>query len=229
MAALRWMLAGAVLAAAVLSPARALAQGDASVDLQVTDGETGAPLAGATVRLNGVVRAVSDTTGRVFLLGLVPGRHQLDVAMLGRRAVSPEIEIAGGETLNLEVVLEPEAVELPGVEVSSARGGGSAMHGRSRRGGWHVGRDEIARSRATRLSELLVRVGALRPNGHLRQADCRPRLVADRIVLGETSLDIFPVQDLEAVEVFSVGAVPAEYGGSLAGQCGVVVVWTRHQ
>ncbi|HEV7587521.1 MAG TPA: carboxypeptidase regulatory-like domain-containing protein [Longimicrobium sp.] len=215
-------------ACAVLSRTPALAQGDASVDLQVTDGETGAPLAGATVRVDGVVRAVSDTTGRVVLVGLERGRHLLDVAMLGRRTVSPEVEIAGGEALILEVVLETEALEMPEMVVSAERGGASAVRGRGR-GGRRIGRDEIARSGATRLGELLVRVGALQPDGRVRQARCGPRVVADEIVLGETDLDIFPVQDVEAVEVFSIGAVPPEYGGTLAGVCGVVAVWTRHQ
>ena len=48
-------------------------------------------------------------------------------------------------------------------------------------------------------------------------------------MLAETDLDIFPIQDVEAVEVFSIGGVPPEYGGSLAGVCGVVAVWTRYK
>ena len=225
----RALAATLVAACAVLSSAPALAQGNASVDLQVTDGETGAPLAGATVRLDGVIRAVSDTTGRVVLLGLEPGRHLLDVAMLGRRAVSPEIEIARGESVVLEVVLESEAVVLPGVEASSRRRSASVIRAGRGRGGRRIGRNEIARSTATRLGELLIRLGALQPDGHLRQARCGPRVVADGIMLGDTDLDIFPVQDVEAVEIYSIGGVPPEFGGSLAGVCGVVAVWTRHQ
>jgi hypothetical protein len=227
---LRRMLAAVVVAICIaLSPAAVLAQGDASVDLQVTDGETGGPLAGATVRLDGVVRAVSDTTGRVVLLGLEPGRHLIDVTMLGRHTVSPEIEIARGDALVLEVVLETEDVALPEVKASSRRRSASVIRAGRGRGGRHIGRNEIARSTTTRLGELLIRLGALQPNGHLRQARCAPRVVADGVVLGETDLDIFPVQDVEAVDVFSIGAVPPEYGGTLAGVCGVVAVSTRHQ
>jgi len=226
----RRLLAGLALAAGVLAHAPARAQGgDAAVDVQVTDGGTGAPLPGATVRLDGVARAVSDTAGRVFLSGLEPGRHQLDVVMLGRRPVSPEIEIVGGEVLSLEVVLDEEAVELPVVEASAVRdttAGGRAI--RNRRVGRYIGRDEIARSRVHRLSELLVQLGVLQPTGRLRQTSCVPHLVADGIALGETSIDIFPVQDLEAVQVFT-SDVPPEFGGTSGGACGVIALWTRHK
>jgi hypothetical protein len=199
------------------------------LDVIVTDANTGEPLPGATVRLDGVMRAVSDTLGRAFLSGLEPGRHQLDVAMVGRRTVSPEIEIVGGEVLSLEVVLDEEAVEIPGVEALGVRDTtnklGAIPH---RHVGRYIGRDEISRSRVRRLSELLVQLGVLQPTGRLRQTACIPRLVADGIVLGETGIDIFPVQDLEAVQVFT-SDVPPEFGGTSGGACGVIALWTRHK
>ncbi|HKP76991.1 MAG TPA: carboxypeptidase regulatory-like domain-containing protein, partial [Longimicrobiaceae bacterium] len=198
-----------------------------AVDLQVTDGDTGAPLAGATVRLDGVPRAVSDTLGHVLIAGLTPGRHLMDVMMLGRRPVSPEIEVAGGEVLALEVVLDYDAVQLDPVEVTAPRrhaGGGAAYRGSGR---W-FGRDEILGTGARKLSELLVIVGAIQPNGRMRQARCAPRIIADGILISGGNLDLFPVQDIEAVQVFTNGSVPPEYGGTMSG-CGVVVVWTRHK
>ena len=225
---LRRLLALAAAAACACLPARAWAQGgEAAVDLQVTDGETGAPLAGATVRLDGVPRAVSDTLGRVLLHGLAPGRHLMDVAMVGRRPVSPEIEVAVGEVLALEVVLDYDAVQLDPVEVTSPRrhgGGGAAYRGMGR---W-FGREEILRSGARKLSELLVIVGAIQPNGRMRAARCGPRVFADGILISGGNLDVFPVQDIEAVQVFSNSNVPPEYGGTASG-CGVVMVWTRHK
>jgi len=227
---MRRVLAGLALAVMAFAhaPARAQGAGDASVDVQVTDAETGAPLAGATVQLDGVPRALSDSTGRIVIRGLGPGRHLLEVFMVGRRAVTPEIEIAGGEVLSLEVVLEPEAVHLPEVEVISVRGGTAEARAVRRGGGRYLGRAEIARSGARRLSELLIRIGALQPNGHLRQARCAPKLVADGVLITGADIDIFPIQDLDAVEIYSIGVVPPEFGGSVAGNCGIVAVWTRH-
>jgi hypothetical protein len=227
--AMRRGLAGLALAAAVLAHAPARAQGaQASLDLQVVDTESGEPLAGAIVHLDGIPRAVSDSTGRVVIRGLGPGRHLLQVFMLGHRASAPEIEIAGGEVVPLVVELEPEALVLPGVAGTSVRGGTAESRGVRRGGGWYLGRAELERSGARRLSELLIRIGALQPNGHLRQARCAPKLVGDMQEIPGADIDFFPIQDLDRVEVYSVSALPPEFGGSVAGNCGIVAVWTRH-
>jgi len=163
----------------------------------------------------------------VLISGLAPGRHLMDVAMVGRRPVSPEIDVAGGEVLALEVVLDYDAVVLDPVEVTSPRrhsAGGASYRGSGR---W-FGRDEILRTGARKLSELLVIVGAIQTNGRMRQARCAPRIIADGMLISGGNLDVFPVQDIEAVQVFSNGSVPPEYGGTMSG-CGVVVIYTRHK
>ncbi|HYH78789.1 MAG TPA: carboxypeptidase regulatory-like domain-containing protein [Longimicrobium sp.] len=112
-------------AAALLWAHPARAQDRASIDLRVTDGETGASLPGASVRLNGVSAGVSDARGALRLLASGAGTHQLEVSMLGRRTVSPQLELAPGRALNLEVVLEPEEVRLPAMQViARSRGPG---------------------------------------------------------------------------------------------------------
>jgi hypothetical protein len=229
-AALRRMLAGLVLAAAALVHAPALAQGGATVELRVIDKETGAPLAGAAVRLNGVRRAVSDTTGYALLAGLEPGRHELEVVMVGRRTDSLVVQLAARDVLPLEVMLEMKPVVLPELGVvAPPRPPPGAREPRRWGGGRYYDRALIERMRIRRLSQLLVRIGAMQSNRRGQQASCVPRLVADGIVLGETSVDIIPVQDVEAVEVFSNGDMPPEFGGTTAGVCGLVAVWTRHK
>lgn len=222
------VLAGLALAATVLVHAPVRAQGTfASLDLQVIDAESKAPLAGATVHLDGVPRAVSDGTGRVFLRGLEPGRHQLEVVMLGRRPDDSEIEIGGGWILSLQVELAPQPVALPGVVVTRERGGRAEGRGARRRSRWHVERAEIASSGARRLSELLIRKGALQPNRHIRS--CAPSIVIDRQRMVDFDMDAIPIHDVETVDVYPIGFVPSEYGGIVAGNCGIVVVRTRHK
>lgn len=111
----------AVAAAAALLcayPARAQ-EGPAAIDLHVTDGETGAPLPGASVRLDGATAGVSDARGALRLAVARAGTHLLEVSMLGRRTVSPQVELASGNALNLEVVLEPDVVPLPPMAVTA--------------------------------------------------------------------------------------------------------------
>jgi hypothetical protein len=221
------MLAGLVLAV-LFAHAPALAQGGASVELRVTNSETGAPLAGARVHVNGVTRAVSDTTGHAFLAGLEPGRHAMVVSMFGHRTDSLEIVIAGSEVMTLEVALVTEPIVLPQLPIlARPRPAKGAREPRRFGGGRYYDRALIERMRIRRLSQLLVRIGM--PPYRQGQQPCVPRLVADGIMLGETSVDIFPIQDVEAVEVFSNGDMPPEFGGTVAGVCGLIAVWTRHK
>ncbi len=100
------------------APARAQQQ-PAVIALRVLDGETGAPLPGASVRLDGVGAGVSDARGQLRLSSVAAGAHRLEVSMLGRRTVQPEVELAPGRQLNLEVVLEDGAVPLPPMAVTA--------------------------------------------------------------------------------------------------------------
>jgi hypothetical protein len=224
------MLAALVLAAAVLVHPPALAQGGASVELRVIEKETGTPLARAEVRLNGVMRARSDTAGYAFLAGLEPGRHELEVVMVGRRTDSLVVQVAAGDVVPLEVMLEMKPVVLPelGVVAPPRRAPG-VREPRRWGGGRYYDRALIERMRIRRLSQLLVRIGAMQPSRRGQQVPCVPRLVVDGIMLGETSVDIIPVQDVEVVEVFSNGDMPPQFGGTSAGVCGLVAVWTRHK
>ena len=64
-AALRRLALAATAALLWAHPAHA--QERATLDLLVTDGETGAPLPGASVRLDGVSAGVSDARGALLL------------------------------------------------------------------------------------------------------------------------------------------------------------------
>jgi hypothetical protein len=187
---------------------------------------------------------VSDPRG-VLHLGTLAGRHRLEVAMLGRRAVAPEVELVAGAALSLEVVLEPDVVPLQPMEVIArvrpARGDGE-------------GRDRATagmREREALLAALEVHANALTeltaPVRDPLVPQVRGRLVAD-----PTSDDAAPggqppgescVPDLfvDGVAVEYNGAVylgdlaqaepdprdgPPQFG-EVTSKCGAILIWTR--
>jgi len=243
------LVAALLLLAAV--PVRA--QSGGTVELVVTDPDTGAPLPGASVRVDGDPAGVSDSGGRVRLDGLAAGAHFIDVEMVGRHSMQPQVEVSPGQTLELEVLLEAADVRLPEVEVEAQpdEGPGNAISrafARTRGTGILISRGQIERSRARRLSELLGKVPGVRivygsggavatlqgsggpdpisSGGSIGQR-CVAQVYMDGVLLRSPSLDIVAIQDLAAVEVY-LHVVPAEYSGSNSG-CGVIVLHTRTQ
>jgi hypothetical protein len=106
---LRAALAAACLAA--LAPGGALAQ-RAAVSGYVRDARTGETLLGANVVVVGAARgAATNTSGFYSLAGLDPGTDTLAFSFLGYRALREVVALAPGEARQLDVALEPEAVE----------------------------------------------------------------------------------------------------------------------
>ncbi|HEX6747056.1 MAG TPA: carboxypeptidase regulatory-like domain-containing protein [Longimicrobium sp.] len=248
---LRSLLCAAALAAALLLGARpAAAQTRGTVELIVTDAETGAPLSGARVRVDGEVRGTSDAAGRVLLEELDAGSHLLTVEMIGRRALQPQVELAPGQVLELEVMLDSDAIPMPAITARAepvADGGSAVAQALSRRrgSGIFIGREQIRRSRASRISDLLGKVPGVRvvygssgavasfPGGAPAAAlggaghRCVAQVYLDGVLMRTPAVDIVAVQELESVEVY-LRVIPAEYGGGNSG-CGVIVLRTRTQ
>ncbi|HSU15804.1 TonB-dependent receptor [Longimicrobium sp.] len=242
-------LLSSVAAALLLAAAPARAQAGGAVELVVSDAETGAPLAGASVRVDGGAAGVSDSSGRVLLEGLPAGTHVIEVEMMGRRTMQPQVEVSTGQTLELEVLMDASAVELPEItaETQPDDGPGNAISrafGRTRGTGILISRGQIERSRARRLSDLLGKVPGVRilygSGGAVAMlqggsgADpsslgqrCVAEVYLDGVLLRTPSLDIVAIHELDAVEVY-LHVVPPEYSGSNAG-CGVIVLHTRTQ
>ena len=89
---------------------------------QVTDAETGQPLVGANVFLDGTMRgAATDSVGRFRLDGIPPGVYQLVASMVGYRAQRREVALADGEAHTVPFALSPEPVALGEVTVEGSR------------------------------------------------------------------------------------------------------------
>jgi len=241
------LLRAAVVAAALLLGARpAAAQTRGTVELVVTDSETDAPLAGARVRVMGDAPSQSLEQYRLQIHELDAGSHVLMVEMLGHRPLEPKVELAPGQVLELEVVLDSDAIPMPEITARAepvADGGNAVSRAMTRRRGTgiFISREQIRRSHAARISDLLGKVPGVRvvygsggavasvpggqsgPLGH----HCIAQVYLDGVRLDTPAVNIVAVQELESVEVY-LRVVPPEYNPGDAG-CGVIVLTTRTQ
>ena len=125
---------------------------------------------------------------------------------------------------------------------------------RARALGRYVDREEIERRQPRVLSDLFYRLPGFIPLpqegdvriasvNSIRGASCRPTIVVDGAVVrsfgeggGGSGLlsanpafaldEIVRVDEVEAVEAYAHGGIPAQYGGTMS-PCGLIVVWTR--
>jgi Carboxypeptidase regulatory-like domain/TonB-dependent Receptor Plug Domain len=99
----------------------AVQAGEGSVTGIVTDGETGAPLAGATVSLVDLDRvSLTNAEGRYLLSQVPPGPRQV---LVGRVRYEPRIFqalVPPQGTLEINVALSPEPITLQTIEVRAA-------------------------------------------------------------------------------------------------------------
>lgn len=111
-----------VLAAVLLLPASARAQ---AVTARVLAAEGAQPVVGALVYLiddagTPLRRSLTDPRGRALLVGFPAGRYRLRVEMIGMATAETEpFEVAGGVTVQRELVLESQAIWIEGLQVQA--------------------------------------------------------------------------------------------------------------
>jgi hypothetical protein len=72
--------------------------------------------------------------------------------------------------------------------------------------------------------------GGYRISMQAPMGECGPSLYVDGILVSRqaTEWDLPPLSTIEAVEVYrGAGELPLQWGGTSAGGCGAIVVWTR--
>ncbi|HEX6068927.1 MAG TPA: TonB-dependent receptor [Longimicrobiaceae bacterium] len=111
------MLAGFVL------PTSSAAQGAGRITGRVVDAESGRPLVGAQVGIEGSsVGTLSGVDGRFILSGARAGTHTLTASFIGYASKRiTGVEVGGEGTAALDISLSPAAVALEGVTVSATR------------------------------------------------------------------------------------------------------------
>lgn len=162
-----WVLA---LGVAALSGAQAtpvLAQ-TGSIAGQVVSEETGQPIGGAHVQVEGRdAGALSNADGRYLIRSVEPGTHTLVVQVIGyARHLVRSVEVLAGGTTRVEVRLSAEAVVVEGVRVQAAidRGSSTALLDERHRATGMVdaiGSEQIARSPDGDAADAIKRVSGV--------------------------------------------------------------------
>ncbi len=206
--------------------------------------ESGRPVTDAIVEVwRTGLSARTDTGGHFEIASLPVGTHALEVRRIGFAPQQMPVHLASRAPTSVNVVLEKPVRMLDAVRVSartlySRRQ--SEIEQRRRRGfGHYIMRDELERSAALRVTDVLRRVPGVRvytsqgsdlvtfARGESASGACRPTVYMDghKLGSGENIDFLATVHSLEAIEVYTSAAqAPAEYWG---GGCGAIVLWTR--
>lgn len=221
---------------------------------RVLDHATRDPLQGALVSVLGTdVRATSGADGGFVLDGLPPGRHLVHTEFLGREARSDSVTVFSQETVEIEVRLSTEAIDIEGLVVTTRSRFGDPVVSLARRGDVMT-RAEIesalprvqgmadllrnVRSSALQVREVMVAQGggAARPGVCVevgRRITRTPGgcvqaavfLNGMRLPLGDQVLMSLDPNMVQRIEVLS--PIDAQFQFGDAGANGAVLIYTR--
>ena len=238
-----WRCAVATVALApfaIVLPAELAAQRRGAIAGVVSDAETGRAVADARVTVRGRRDPVStDSAGRYRLPDVPPGTLILQVRKLGHADATRIVEVEAGSTATVDVALA-SASTLAEVVVTerpaSPRRFDEFEQRRKNGRGQYLGREEIERSNAMNVPNLLrnmrgVRLECSGITCAVRMArsegvDCPPEYWLD----GRPNNSFGPtiaISDLQGVEVYTgPSEAPAEFlSGNAA--CGIIALWTK--
>jgi hypothetical protein len=256
-----------ILAALLALPfaGQASAQGnavEATIRGRVIDETTSQPIADVYVEfVDGRTRtaktAVSDDEGSFLLSGVPSGFFRLRAERIGyARTVTPYWRIEPGEILTVTVRLHPDAVLLAPLEITARTRSRSPVLSNfyqrveRRVGGVFITREEIERSNAGLVTDLLRMVPGVQIDGGGGQHDriitmvraipvtsfangCPVQIYLDGILATRSATDRVSLDELatpnvlEGIEVFrGLATVPPEFLSAEA-RCGVIALWTK--
>jgi hypothetical protein len=115
-------LAAGVLLLLVLSSGSAFAQVSGKVQGTVTDEDTGQPLVGAQVVVEGTnLGNVTNEDGYYFINNVAVGIQSITAQYLGYQTLSQEERILAGQTMTVDFTLSSEVIEQTGIVVEIER------------------------------------------------------------------------------------------------------------
>jgi iron complex outermembrane recepter protein len=100
------------LVAALVAVLPGAAQNVGTVTGKVTQTESGAPIAGVTIRVVGGAQVATTRVDGSYRLQLAPGSHQVQAGMIGFAAVTHPVTVTAGQSATQDFSLPPSAVQL---------------------------------------------------------------------------------------------------------------------
>ncbi len=187
-------------------------------------------------------RTLSNPEGRFTLRDVLPGPAVIRFARLGYAPRTATVVVQPERTVELDASMSVQPIALEAIEVSvrSRTLEQNGFYERSDAGrGTQFTPLDIARSNPIVLSDALrgrvpgvtveqdaslaTRLVSRRGVG-IGQGPCAMPVFIDGVPGMAEDVDLFPVEAIEAVEVYQGVDVPVQYSGS---ECGVVLIWTR--
>lgn len=217
--------------------------------------ETQGPVQGGTVHLMAadsqvVGQAQTDSAGRFTLQAPAPGSYWLLGSAPGYEPSETDLFAVAEQGARVSFVIGRAPVVL---ETVTATGVGSAdrlwyggFHQRmeENNGGRFITAEQIDRQRYVQMIDLLrsipsfeVIVGAgagdtrsfrirLRHPLSIR-GQCWTNIYLNGMRVEAESIQNLNPDELEGVEIYTTGAVPAQFNSSMGGACGVIVIWMK--
>lgn len=214
---------------------------------QILEMESGDPVQGAEVLLQGAPGfRVTDSEGRFEFPSVQPGMAALTVVYLGRAPLADSVEVAPGTTVELEVRLGVEPVEMDPLSVIATPRNSyledMGFYSRIGRGytGKMITREQIQERAPRTLGDLLVSVPGVRVvfggSGRFEvrmrrgvrldssaEVGCVPLVYLDDVPVEAGWLQNVRPDRIEGLEVYQGTGAPIQYNNP----CGAILVWTR--